>query len=594
MNEAQELAHKIYLEIKSVYPDFEERFYDASGNIYYGQTSSFVGKNGNGFKLFKSDNKWFLGVKNNLQTGTLNDYVFNLPNQFKEARANILKLYDINVSSSLKDIMSDKDIQLLEKFENALEKHGIDFERRENKSYYGYKSPFDDKWTAFRIGLENGKIILKVKKYFPLSSEMNTDNDGVYSIILVSSFLSNFNSAIKRIDSLYETGTFYTNVSNTNAFQTLVELLNDKNDKILNIFGFESTISIKLNNSRNIKIINKNDNVIAYVTLSTGEVFDLLFNDDNILNIYSLLVDGKLDEIKKQKETQVKKEATELPKAVQKQEISKEAEYFIKEVKNIPTTYDDKTLEILFDLYDELTVEDCENKEVNECYETLNMLRGEEEQIPSSVRFVYVTKNFLKEIDELDNETKESINEIRTKLSSLKDKNLYNFLVSKQLVYISNYLKIRVKNGLKHRIIFCFGDKLGKNPKDLYLFEYNKTHNFSNIDNIHPENQQYSLWSIAKKQISVPPLTGAQEKISTSINKPLICTGCAGSGKTLISVYMYTYLLDKEYFGDSNVGSNELIYVTYNENAKNNALGQLKEVVESANTKTIFEFFYYV
>ena len=84
-----------------------------------------------------------------------------------------------------------------------------------------------------------------------------------------------------------------------------------------------------------------------------------------------------------------------------------EAEYFIKEVKNIPTTYDDKTLEILFDLYDELTVEDCENKEVNECYETLNMLRGEEEQIPSSVRFVYVTKNFLKEIDELDNETKE-------------------------------------------------------------------------------------------------------------------------------------------------------------------------------------------
>ena len=37
--------HKIYLEIKSVYPDFEERFYDASGNIYYGQTSSFVGKN---------------------------------------------------------------------------------------------------------------------------------------------------------------------------------------------------------------------------------------------------------------------------------------------------------------------------------------------------------------------------------------------------------------------------------------------------------------------------------------------------------------------------------------------------------------------
>ena len=123
---------------------------------------------------------------------------------------------------------------------------------------------------------------------------------------MVSSFLSNFNSAIKRIDSLYETGAFYTNVSNTNAFQTLVELLNDKNDKILNIFGFESTISIKLNNSRNIKIINKNGNVIAYVTLSTGEVFDLLFNDDNILNIYSLLVDGKLDEIKKQKEELIK------------------------------------------------------------------------------------------------------------------------------------------------------------------------------------------------------------------------------------------------------------------------------------------------
>ena len=39
-------------------------------------------------------------------------------------------------------------------------------------------------------------------------------------------------------------------------------------------------------------------------------------------------------------------------------------------------------------------------------------------------------------------------------------------------------------------------------------------------------------------------------------------------------------------------GTRQLVYVTYNENARDNAANQIKEIVDFANCKTIFEFFY--
>ena len=173
----------------------------------------------------------------------------------------------------------------------------------------------------------------------------------------------------------------------------------------------------------------------------------------------------------------------------------------------------------------------------------------------------------------------------------MKDKKLNEFLLSKRLVYIHNFLKIRVKNDSPHRIIFCYGNKVGKNKKDIYVFSYCTDHNFDYLKNIDPSQEQYEMWKVEKTK-DVPPLIGEQEKISTTVDKPLICTGCAGSGKTLISVYMYWYLLDKYYGSNEATPANELVYVTYNKNAKENAVNQALTLISSMNSKTIYEFFY--
>lgn len=272
--------------------------------------------------------------------------------------------------------------------------------------------------------------------------------------------------------------------------------------------------------------------------------------------------------------------------------LSAKAQYFIDQVNGMKAEISEDEFELLFEQYDELDDKDCSDERVKEAYELLTALSYKVSPVPKTVRFVYASKSFLKSIENLETEYIEYLDDIKKAFNTYKSNDLSNYLVSKRLVYIDTYLKIRVKNGDKHRIIFCFGDRIGKNPNDIYVFDYNRTHDFRNIKNLHPEEQQYFLWTIEKPKINVPPLTKKQESISLSVDKPLICTGCAGSGKTLISVYMYINLLDRDFGGNNNIIPEQLVYVTYNENAKDNAASQIKEVVGKANTKTISEFFF--
>lgn len=658
MDNSKELAHQLYLEVKSHFPDFKERFYDTSGTIYYGQTSRFFGMNGNGFKLYRNGKYFYLGVKDNLKTGKLDDHTFLLPDQFSKARVAVLNLYELPVTSTVTTGVQETYVKAVESFKKALVSNSLQLDESKNAqgTTIRFISSYNQQYAPAVISLnpdDKSKMILRVKKYAPLDCEKNKDSDGNNEYDLLKASNTNFIGPIEKLCVLFETIELYNNVLSSDAFAMMNELLKSYSYKIIDIYGSDICVFVTLTKGYKFKILKTKGNIVlringlhvfssqkdfvfdidgvcdginyllgikgtapsdfvnlseknislfvgestkleykasGHVTFDTNNpnVVSIKGNDIYALNDGECVLVAKCGKAKDECQINIQRKPEEKPA----HQLSSKAQYFVDQIDSLPSSATKEDYELLFELYDELEESDCEETKVNEAYELIKSLYADEDIVPNTVRFVYASKAFLKTISELQSEYVEPIENIKKALNSLKRNDLNSYLVSKQLVYIEGYLKIRVKNGSKHRIIFCFGNTIGKNPKDLYLFEYNQTHNFTNLPNLHPEQQQYVLWSIDKAKASVPPLTPKQEAISTSVDKPLICTGCAGSGKTLISVYMYIHLLDKEYGGDASIASQDLVYVTYNENARDNAVNQIKEVVDTANAKTIFEFFY--
>ena len=619
---------------------------------------NFPGKNGNGFKFYKELGTFKVGIKSNLKTGKLDDNVFYLPEQFEKARNCIFALYEIpiNRTSVIDSAIKDFDTALkgdgiyldaststkgtttrfISKYDSSYAPVIITCQQEyPNKAIIKIKKyvPLDSEKNKEQSGCDEFDLLKAKNSRFI---------DPVEKIHILFETIELYNFVIKSpvIKTIKEIAAGYS-IKFIDFYGKNLEC------KLVFSKGYELTVL----KSKGRTIIRAKDRI-------TGETKDSEFTEDGVFEVFNFLLQyqqiqtavppvSKKDELllsDSKKEINVGettcieaasnghiiwssdnqnivvvdsegnitgvrpgdcritakngtavqycnitvKEAVVLPP------LSTKASFFVEQVNGMKSDISDDELELLFEEYDELDDDECSDERVSEAYELLKTLSLNDNSVPQTVRFVYASKSFLKEIENIESEFIESLEEIKKAFNTYSSNELSSFLVSKRLVYIDTYLKIRVKNGDKHRVIFCFGDRLGKNPKDIYVFEYNRTHDFGNIRNLHPEEQQYSLWAIEKPKVSVPPLTKKQEAISLSVDKPLICTGCAGSGKTLISVYMYINLLDKDFAGNSSISPEQLIYVTYNENAKDNATNQIKEIVDKANTRTIFEFFYEV
>ena len=653
MEKAKELINQIYSDVKKRYPEFEYRKYDTSDTVYFGQTSrQFPGKNGNGFKFYKEYNCYKVGVKSNLKTGKLDDHVFLLPEQYEQARVCIFALYEIPITTT-------STIQnAIKEFERALIENGIRLELKQSAkgTTTRFLSEYDSSFAPVIISSDEmgNNAVLRIKKYAPLSSDKNKEDNGCFEYDLLKSKNARFINPIEKIHILLMTVELYNTVSKSAVLNIIKDIAISYNLKVIDLFGENFEFKIILSRGFELVVLkSKGKMIIRAKNRITGEISDFGFTEDGAFEAFGFLFkyQTKVDPTKnkeykislKQKYIKLKTEEcvtlecdsngeidwsssdssivrvdagvicalkpgtvtitakngtaydtckVDVEQAIILPPLSAKAQYFVEQVAEIKTESTADDFELLFEQYDELEDEDCNDDRVKEAYELLKALSSEEDAVPPSVRFVYASKSFLKDVETLEPEYLEYLEGIKKSFNTLKSNELSSYLISKRLVYIDGYLKIRVKNGDKHRIIFCFGNKLGKNPKDIYIFDYNRTHDFSNIRNLHPEEQQYSLWALDKPKIVVPPLTKKQESISISVDKPLICTGCAGSGKTLISVYMYIHLLDKDFNGLENVKHDQLVYVTYNENARDNAANQIKEIVDTANCKTIFEFFY--
>ena len=660
MEDAIKLINQIFEEVKRHYPDFERRQYDTSGTIYFGQNShNYPGKNGNGFKFYKEYLRYKVGIKSNLKTGKLDDYVFFLPEQFEKARICILSLYEIPITNGavIQTAISE--------FESALAANNLQLTPNPNPkgTTIRYLSKYDNSYAPVIISSTDDGAVIRIKKFVPLDSEKNKQENGCSEHSLLKSRNTKFINPIEDIHVLFQTIELFNYIVGTPVLDLVKDIATSYDLKLLDFYGQDFECKLVFSKGLLLSILKSKGKTIFRATDRIGgEIRNFDFSEDGLFEAFAFLLQYNLPEEKNNKRPKAKtdeqidkieiiekvyslevgeafafraksngivtwySENNQIVKvdsngraiainagktrvfakngkaidcceitvndALKLPPLSKKAQSFVYEISNLKIETTEEEYGLLFEQFDELSEEECEDSRVSEAYELLKGLALTDAKVPQTVRFVYASKTFLKALDELEDDCLSSVEDIKKAFNTCRGNELSEYLISKRLVYIDSYLKIRVKNGLKHRIIFCFGDRLGKNSKDIYVFDYNRTHNFSNIKNLHPEEQQYSLWTIEKPKITVPPLTKQQESISLSLDKPLICTGCAGSGKTLISVYMYLNLLERDYGGNASTSPEQLVYVTYNENAKDNASNQIKEVVEKANTKTVFEFFY--
>ena len=335
------------------------------------------------------------------------------------------------------------------------------------------------------------------------------------------------------------------------------------------------SVEIRKNNNDEFKIVPLIKNK------DKGYYFD--FDEDGVMKAFEVLVTGKVS-----KEMPPEPPAGPTPPE-KKSDISENGKLFLETWRNLPIVPTKEELKDLFDFCDEVPEEDFENKEIKEAYEKLCKhpylnppKQGDDLMVVSTTRSIFVKADMMNHF-----KGNQSVEEIIDKMRSLPMGELFKFFKTRRLVYIYGFLKIRIRNTQKERIVFVTGDKIGKNSNDIYIFEYNEHHDFTHLKDCKPENVSYELLC---KNVE---LDGIQTTLAESFHipyKPLICTGCAGSGKTLISVQMYANIIE-EVFSNEKVEELNLIYLTYNQRTVNSVIPLLQEKVSSVNAKTIEEYF---
>lgn len=255
---------------------------------------------------------------------------------------------------------------------------------------------------------------------------------------------------------------------------------------------------------------------------------------------------------------------------------------------NDSSTYQDN-IDHIFLSFDSLNEEELNNEflcnKYDEFLNKVNILKSYSE-LPNH-RNVYYSDDFDKVCRKQDLELRKAVDEIIFNFSTLDGMELGNYLKDKRLVHISDGIKIRIKNGCKHRIMFVFGDKINRAKNDIYIYSYIIDHDYNNLENVKPENQVYQKYI---NKLALLKLDKRQKQIVDYSGNTLLCFGCAGAGKTLISGHRYIDIYN-QYKDNNSLKDDSLVYVTYNEHVKNQALKEISNVVNSVNIYTIIDFF---
>lgn len=506
---------------------------------------------------------------------------FNLRTQFNEARKTLRELFGLKDKITF-DMLSHSQEDIIARFRKELVNH-IANEKIVYNTRLSFYSLYDDQFSPFWFVIdEKGKLLFKYKNIAPVSFE----KEGV--VIEIEKNQTAFNEAVYKAKRIINSLELYEKLKEHKCFESLISLPQMYDLTVVaEPYVLDNTMIYELNKGKtpvSIEIRN-NDGVLTVVPkIGKKDKRYLDFTDDGLLNAFEIISGISLAP-KKEDEPKILDDTP--PKPIEKG-ISQQGKDFLEYWRNLSpySTMDD--VQLAFDYCDELPDEDFNNVEIQQAYEKLlnpTLFRTTKDDSLINIvstRSIYVRDGML---DTFKNN--EFIEPVLEKMRTLPMNELYKYFKTRRLVYIDKFLKIRISNTRRERIIFVTGDKIGKNSNDIYIYELNENHDFSHLKRVNLETTKYELLAKNVK------LDENQEALAESFHvpyKPLICTGCAGSGKTLISVQMYKNIVDELFSGES-VSEFELIYLTYNQYTINSVRPLLLEKVSSANAKTIEEYF---
>ena len=509
---------------------------------------------------------------------------YNLRTQFNEARKTLRALFGLKDKITF-DMLSNYQESIIANFRKELVNF-IAGEKTVNNTRLSFYSLYDDQFAPFWFVIdEKGKLIFKYKSIAPVSIEQEG------TIIEIEKNQTAFNDAVYRSKRIINSLELYENIKGNKCFESLLSLpqmygLTASEQP----YVIENTMVYELIKGRTpVSIEIRSNNSVLTVVPKIGKkdrgYFE--FTDDGLMNAFAVISGVTISALKKEEPKVEEKRIKEKPSL--NEIVSNQGKDFLEVWRNLPLYPTKEELQFAFDLCDELPDEDFANIEIQQAYDkllnhTLLKPKKNDDSLINVVttRSIYVKEDMLEFFK--NNDFTEPVIE---KMRMLPMGELFKYFKTRRLVYIEGFLKIRISNTRKERIIFVTGDKIGKNSNDIYIFEFNQNHDFSHLKDSDPTNATYELLSKNVK------LDDEQTVLSESFHvpyKPLICTGCAGSGKTLISVQMYKNIIDEVFSGES-VNELELIYLTYNQFTINSVRPMLLEKVNSANAKTIEDYF---
>lgn len=245
--------------------------------------------------------------------------------------------------------------------------------------------------------------------------------------------------------------------------------------------------------------------------------------------------------------------------------------------------------------------------EIDEFLQRFNdVLISKDIQNTKSYRRVFISKNCLsklKEFDEAHRDLKlmKTVDEIVYKLKTTPGDELGKYLLLKGLnLPINNdrsIKKIRIKNNEKYRLLFVYGDEIDSNiiNKDsIYIFQITE-HKDVELKNLEKPTQfelyKFIIYPIKNKTITIPECTKEQYEIANlEYNSPSITYGCAGSGKTTVSIEKYVNIIYNEYNSISQP-TDKIAYITFHKGLADRVKKDLQEYEISANCFKLSDYF---
>lgn len=228
-------------------------------------------------------------------------------------------------------------------------------------------------------------------------------------------------------------------------------------------------------------------------------------------------------------------------------------------------------------------------------------------------RRVFIRKSALDQLKRINIEQSNLkvlsiVDEIVDQLKTLPGNQLGRYLLNKGLNFpISadrSVKKIRIMRNAKYRLLFVYGSDLDvddrlNNLDSIYIFavtEHKKDKaELYRVAESKPTKYEINDFIIypRNKIVKIPECTTEQYKIATSFDeKPVITFGCAGSGKTTVSIEQYVNIVYTK-FNCESPSSSDLVYITFHKGLSDKVKKDLAEFKIEGNCYKLDEYFAY-